>query len=379
MLIAVDISNYWSIHHTVVLALGTADDGHVGGITVLYGANASGKTSIVRSLLAMRTLVVDSVTDMTLCKRIGDRYFRLATTTATQPITFAAVFQIDHVRYRYQFAVDHRTSTIGNERLTVIDGHREETLFDRHGQRISVDRRLFAEGKGHEGHTRPDALFLSVVAAFGDSVARRITRWFDNIDIHTEATIDGVGKVRRMVEQRNLSELHPLCIEVMRCLDLGTEIDRIGSSPSDAAMLSGGTRRLLRLVPSIVRVLTTGGILVVDDIDLQLHPNLLAALIGIFKHRDINPHRAQLVATMHHAGLLPMLQRNGVAIRFVERSADGSTTLRNGDILGDCNDRLVDHYLAGHYGAVPKLGDIRSCLWDHAPGTSGYGTDSVSD
>ena len=377
MLIAVDISNYWSIHYPVVLALGTADDGHVGGITVLYGANASGKTSLVRSLLAMRTLVVDSVTDMTLCKRIGDRYFRLATTTATQPITFAAVFQIDQVRYRYQFAVDHRTSTIGHERLTVMDGHREETLFDRHGRQIAVNRRSFQEGMEHKRHTRPDALFLSVVAEFGGHMARQITRWFAGIDIHTEATIDGM--VRRTVKQPNLSDLHPLCIEVMRRLDLGTEIERIVSSPSDDARLSGGTHRLLRLVPSIVRVLTKGGILVVDDIDLRLHPNLLASLFGIFMHRDTNPHRAQLVATMHHVGLLPMLLRNGVAIRFVERSPDGSTTLRNGDIPGDCNDGLVDHYLAGHYGAVPKLGDIRSCFLDHATGTSGYGTDSASD
>jgi uncharacterized protein len=97
-------------------------------------------------------------------------------------------------------------------------------------------------------------------------------------------------------------------------------------------------------------------ILCVDDLDLHLHALISRYLIRCIFHAELNPHNAQLIATVHDVSLFDstLLRRN--QIWFLDQDKEGKTRLyplrsfrpnRSEDIRRD--------YLQGSYGALPHI------------------------
>ena len=110
------------------------------------------------------------------------------------------------------------------------------------------------------------------------------------------------------------------------------------------------------------RVLASGNVIVVDDLNAKLHPLLIRHLLTLFLNSEKNPNHAQLVFTCHDAWLLKsgLLRRD--EIWFTEKS---ETCLSNLYSLADFVDdegykirKDADYeknYLLGKYGAIPTL------------------------
>lgn len=125
---------------------------------------------------------------------------------------------------------------------------------------------------------------------------------------------------------------------------------------------SKGTRTLAALGYEAQRVLETGGVLVVDEIDASLHPHLSAQVILLFQDEGRNPHGAQLIFTSHDAALLGQIRGEEVLKRdhiwFAEKDIQGRTTLYPiSDFKPRVDDNRARRYLIGRYGAVPDLDD----------------------
>ena len=125
---------------------------------------------------------------------------------------------------------------------------------------------------------------------------------------------------------------------------------------------SKGTRTLTALGYEAQRVLETGGVLVVDEIDASLHPYLSARVISLFQDEKQNPHGAQLIFTSHDATLLGRIRGEEVLRRdhiwFVEKDAQGRATLYPlSDFKPRGDDNRARRYLTGRYGAVPDVDD----------------------
>ena len=58
---------------------------------------------------------------------------------------------------------------------------------------------------------------------------------------------------------------------------------------------SDGTRKLMALAPAIESVLSKGGLLLVDDIEKELHPALVKFIVAKFQSKKTNPNGAQIV------------------------------------------------------------------------------------
>jgi len=67
----------------------------------IYGANASGKSNIVKALVTFIRIISDSVKDDTILSLIDP--FALSTESVKQPSFFQLVFRMDGTRYRYGF------------------------------------------------------------------------------------------------------------------------------------------------------------------------------------------------------------------------------------------------------------------------------------
>jgi len=133
---------------------------------------------------------------------------------------------------------------------------------------------------------------------------------------------------------------------------------------------SAGTRAWIHALADTLTVLDGGGVLVVDEIDSSLHPNLTALLIQQFRSGETNPHGAQLIFTTHDATLLGTSFGEEVLARdeiwFVEKNAGGGSRLYP---LTDFHPRTGENrerrYLGGSYGAVPVLGELGPAAPDH--------------
>jgi len=119
---------------------------------------------------------------------------------------------------------------------------------------------------------------------------------------------------------------------------------------------SEGTRQFIRIFPILWEVLQLGGISLVDELDSAVHPMLLPEILRWFYDPAINIHQAQLWISGHSASLLEELQKE--EIFFTEKDGQGHTRIFGlKDIEGVRRvDNFYQKYLGGVYGAVPRIG-----------------------
>ncbi len=380
----------------------------------IYGANASGKSNLIAAIRFMRTFVLSSSRETQITDTIAAEPFRLSTATEHEPATFEMVFLLQGTKYRYGFATT--TKRVVDEWLYYVPTTREALLFERKLDTIEV-KGNFKEGRGLEERTRPNALFLSVVAQFNGQVATQILRWFQrlNVSFGISETHDMLNALTRFENET----LRPNIVSFVQQLDLGISDIHIQRStmkppklphdaPEDIRLFfdnlekaeaeqisiltrhrkynennepvewidfeldedeSEGTQKIFALAYPIIHTLRYGTILVIDEIDARLHPLITCEIIKLFNSVATNPHKAQLIFTTHDTNLLStdMLRRD--QIWFTEKTRQGASQLYS---LAEYkynvrNDAAFEkNYIEGRYGAIPFIGDFSHLLSEAA-------------
>jgi len=142
--------------------------------SVVYGANASGKSNLIKAVAKMKQMVLTSY------KReeedgINVEPFRLNSVSKNLPSLFECVFIIDNDRWRYGFEVDK--VKVQKEWLYSYPLKRERKLFEREGEKIILGSH-FKEGQKFLGHIKKNALFLSTLSELKIKSAEKIVDWF---------------------------------------------------------------------------------------------------------------------------------------------------------------------------------------------------------
>lgn len=131
----------------------------------------------------------------------------------------------------------------------------------------------------------------------------------------------------------------------------GKAIDFSGSERESA-----GTLQFLTLLYRILSTLENGHLLILDEIELKLHQNLVAFLIGLFQNPDENPNCAQLIFSFHNAAFMELLKPE--QLWFAEKNDDGQTELFSAADFHDIKDlhqkNLEKLYRLGRFGATPR-------------------------
>ena len=120
---------------------------------------------------------------------------------------------------------------------------------------------------------------------------------------------------------------------------------------------SDGTRKLMALAPAIESALRTGGILLVDELERELHPMLVNYIIAKFQSKASNPNNAQIVFTTHNTELMNLELLRKDQLYFVDkRDKDGVSELYT---ISEFSTRTTENirkgYLVGKYGATPDI------------------------
>lgn len=374
---------------------------------VIYGANASGKSNVLRAMAAMRHIVERSAEHSSTAP-IPVYSFRLSTETEVAPSYFEVLILLDNTRYRYGFETDRKA--IHAEWLYIAKKEQEKPLFWREGSGIQVFKE-FKEGKGLEEKTRNNALFLAVCDQFNGQISKQILTWFNHV-----ATITGLKNEDFRPETNVLlsdKEHNSDLLAFLGGLNLGFEhihlhdelladgtvIDLPGTQrrlivestkgPVDFAILtthpkydsshkvvgeesflldqdeSAGTKKIFDLVGPIFQMLHNGGILVIDELDAKLHSLITQCIIRLFNDPTLNPNNAQLIFATHDTNLLAYGSFRRDQIYFTEKDQYGATCLyslveyqeENGSKVRKDSSFEKD-YIQGRYGAIPFIGDL---------------------
>lgn len=122
---------------------------------------------------------------------------------------------------------------------------------------------------------------------------------------------------------------------------------------------SAGTQRLAGLVGMVLHALKTGGVLLVDELECSLHPLLMREIVILFKIRRNNPKGAQLIFTTHNTDILDDAILRVSEIALVKKTlANGTLVRRLVDLKKDGEDirnvtNFRKQYLAGFYSGIP--------------------------
>jgi len=374
----------------------------------IYGANASGKSNLVRALMTMRSLVLNSATKIQAGENLPIDRFRLDVSMRQKPAHFQIVFLLDGKRYRYGFEADEER--VHSEWLYHAE-QRETRLFAREGQEFDVSAGFRREASSAvQRQTRPNALFLSVLAQFNGNIATKILDWFrlqlraiSGLDdeayapytlerLATEETFrqrarevirladtgildlsvkvlppdhpDLPDQVRDMLkaiakrENKPESEFTIQNIEVQHPLFDGEQV--IGQAILDIEEESEGTQKFLALLGPLFNILENGWTIFIDELEARLHPLLTREIVRLFNAPETNPHNAQLIFATHDAGLLGECLLRRDQVWFTQKNRYGATELYS---LAEMKERkdasYLKSYLAGRYGGIPLLGGLR--------------------
>lgn len=122
---------------------------------------------------------------------------------------------------------------------------------------------------------------------------------------------------------------------------------------------SSGTITWLTTAWHALTALKNGTVLLIDELDASLHPDLVRHIVELFKTEDLNRYGAQLIFTTHDVTLMsnsPVRTLEPRNVWFIERSADGRRELYS---LDDFDNRAKNNnarrYLAGRFGARPQV------------------------
>ena len=369
---------------------------------VIYGANSSGKSNLIKALDRMRDVVLNSV-------RLNDNEELdfspfLLSNTDEEPTYFEVDFLIGKKKYRYGF--EYNLNEIISEWLFIKEGRKEEIpYFIRTEEGIGVSEE-FEEGIDKEKATNNNRLFISLVAQLGGEISKSILEWFRSYNVisgidHKDYTgftlkmlhqkIDGCQQSLELYQRLQLGfkgvditekefdvnsvpsgipdslrkKLEGKTVVTINTIhnkydDLG---NIIGSHLFDKeSQESEGTKKVIDLSGPIFDTLLLGRMLIIDELDAKLHPLITTQLIKLFNNTETNPNNAQLFFATHDTNLLSSNLFRRDQIWFAEKDEVEQTdiysmtniTLPDGSkVRNDSN--LERNYIRGRYGAIPFL------------------------
>jgi hypothetical protein len=405
MLIRFRTSNYRSIRDTAELTFPTDSDGQVSVIAALYGANASGKTNVLKALEFMRSAVLESHKSWKPGNRPPRTPFALDPTSASKPSLFEVDAIIDGVRHQYGFTLG--PETVEEEWLYTYPEGRRRTLFERTGQEFDFRRTFKGPSRTVADLVRPNSLFVSAAAINNHEGVRDLYSWFESISFGGLGPTGGIPNTQR-TEQLLLSENRREVERLMTEADLGISSVSVTTEDLGPEVAAAMRNLLMQIAPEIdlddpdlpdvttrseivfehvtelgntVRIsfqdesrgsqvwfshigallvaLKHGGVLVVDELDASLHPRLSSEIIRMFANPETNPRRAQLIFSTHDTSLLGNLLEQHLSredVWFTEKDSSGATILYPlTEFRPRKNEALERGYLQGRYGAVPIL------------------------
>lgn len=368
---------------------------------VIYGANASGKSNIIRAFHFMTHYVLESFAfgDNTELKS-KDKESKVITIPfefdkeSRNDSSVFEVFFIDNGEESpriYQYGFELQKSEVLKEWLysKARTARKYRTVFEREGKNVEI---ILSSLKKYEENINmsleKESLVISLGAKLKIQQFKKVRDWFYKNEIVDYGDVFE-NLIRSNILPQDFPDSEEVQNKVVRYFDSfdksikgfrikqtktenGEKYYTVDSyhkmiNENEFATISlnqeaSGTLKMLSLYPALDSVLKNGSVLFIDELNANLHPLLVRNLVLTFLNEELNKNNAQLIFTTHDAWLLSCDLFRRDEIWFTEKDANGVSQLYS---LVDFKDEVGSkirkdenygkNYILGKYGAIPKL------------------------
>lgn len=340
----------------------------------LFGANASGKSAILKAMADMRRAILSSFRNRNGISFIYQP-FALDPRSREESSSYAVDLIIKDVRWQYGFEINN--NRVVEEYAFYFPKGRQALVFNRDREHLNFgDPLKSSDGQVLKKLSKENALLLSTAEATNATVLLPLFHWFnDNLRyvtyqnmsprlLQTASMLQDKGFKERVSSLirladfgiTNISRAEPdpdgeiIFLNHLRLEHLGNTI----SAELDPDYESTGTMTWISLIGPVLEVLHKGSLLLIDELDASLHPDLVAVLINLFQDPATNPYCAQLIFNSHDLTIFNRLGQD--QIWFTEKDSQGVTTLYS--LAEFRTQKKEDPYISyskGRFGALPVL------------------------
>lgn len=334
------------------------------------GANASGKTNGIKVL----AFIIDFITNSFSYKPDDaisyDSYFH-----NSSPAEFYLSFLLDSKEYLYEGKITK--SKVLEEKLTCEN----ELIFEREENVIKTNK-LFA-GKMIPNF-RANASFLSTLNQYDVNEIKPIYNYFfhkivlnvsyvgfNSVDYYDYHLITKIYKKNKNTfnEVKKIIKRFDTGVDDIEICDRTNELGEIIYFPKfmhrnsngeelklNFEMESKGTQTLYRILLNFFSTLEMGGVIVLDEMDEYLDPEILPWLLSYYIAEKNNPKHAQLICTVHTPEILDVVGK--YRVYFFKKTMNETICYRLDEVKKLRNDRSVLNEFKKHnIGGYPEIGE----------------------
>lgn len=397
MIISLKVENFYSIKGEQVFDLSVSkqapdnfgysssviDKERISKLGMIVGANASGKTNILKALAFLQWLILKQERqENALLQNNYKKFF-----SSNEPTKFEVVFERSEVRYEYSISLSKEKilKEVLKQTKSVKAKTGTATIFSKNLDEKSGKYTIKSNLKGFPTEIdivqRNDISIFGIGAILNIPLLVELTTYWRNVGTNVVASgwhFDSLGIVD-LIALDNDKNLKSKVEQVLRKYDLGLDevfIEKTEITPnqfsltssrekhifkgkvyeSDMADASRGTQKLIGVLRLIISSLQNGSPVVLDELDAYLHPSIVSELVNIFLDEEKNDKNSQLIFSSHSHSVMNTLDKYQIFI--AEKNEEGSTELSRLDEFGSDvrnDENFYTRYISGYYGGVPKL------------------------
>ncbi|MFO0319200.1 MAG: AAA family ATPase [Neisseriaceae bacterium] len=363
----------------------------------IYGANASGKTNIIKAISTMINIVVNLQERLF---HLPHQPFAFNKETIRLPTKFNIIFIIDDVQYEYGFVIDKYkvyAEWLYKDRQTIFTRELKEIDSLDYIYKFPSGN-LSGQKETWKNSTRPDALFLSIAVSLNSIQLKPIYDWFNHtLEIKFNFNIGDIDKTTTLCDikfqkqeildflqeadfyitdinakrHNDIAKIPSPVLEGIFKHNFQTINETLANifdikfkhptNYNDGQFLdirdeSDGTQKMYVLAGYWLEALKTNKVIFFDELNNSLHPLLVRFLINKFNFRS-KKSNSQLIFTTHDISILDQKILDRDQIWFCERSSEQATILKSLLEFKARSDisNYERAYLSGRYGAIPII------------------------
>ena len=373
-------------------------------VTAIYGANASGKSSVFEAFQFMIWCVLESLSFSDDNKK-NPYKLKVDSFKFSESREKPSEFEINYIDkkgkkelyYNYGFKIDNSgilEEFLASNTKTGVKRNEDYTyIFKRErNQKLYLDSSVEKFRENLEISLKDKTLLVSLGAKLNIDEFIRVRTWFINTEVINFSN-SLYGALLENILPNNIiesEEVRKNLVSFINSFDdsiIDIEVEKIsaidendkdnyrvftihksdkGISTARISMNeeSSGTKKMFSLYQTLLDVLEKGGVFFADELDIKLHPLLMRNILLTFTDKEKNSNNAQLIFTTHNTIYMDMDLLRRDEIWFVEKDNGVSKLYSLDDITNEKGEKVrkdsnyEKHYLLGNYGAIPNLKNL---------------------
>ena len=402
MITKLEIENFYSIQNRQVLDLvvprnAPAEADHlvetwvgsqerVPKIIAIFGANGSGKSNVLRALsfiayFAEHSFSLPVSNELPFQPYNDDEYSERPTRlklwfSALESPTSQGAQDHSWCMYCYELEVSNgRTQKVSHELMYFwpMETGRRTRLFERFEDGTVKASKAFGLGPERtllQRILKSNASVISTLAQLNHPFSNEIVKVARSVESNIlvmkndrpdgrvlQEYLDRPELVAQLNQQISRVDVGVRTFDVSSIKDDGdASLHHEGLNPIPFRLESHGTRQFIKYFLHLDQALSSGGVAIIDELDMAMHPLIMGEILRWFRDAQRNPRNAQLWMSCQSPSLLEDLQKDEIA--FCEKDREGRTDVFS---LNDVktvrrDDNFYRKYMGGHYGALPLIG-----------------------